>query len=39
LTIKILGIDHSHLHLIFKSINSASPKAKVRRWSIVFFTK
>jgi hypothetical protein len=36
MTIKVLGIDHSHLYLIFKSINSASPKLKVRIWSTVY---
>jgi hypothetical protein len=36
MTIKVLGIDHSHLYLIFKNINSASPKLKVRIWSTVY---
>jgi hypothetical protein len=30
-SVQVLSTGHSHVHLIFKSINSSSPKAKVRR--------
>jgi hypothetical protein len=36
MTIKVLDMDNSHLYLIFKAINSASPKSKVRVWSTVY---
>lgn len=36
MAIKVLGTDHSQLHLICKSINSASPKAKVLNFKQLF---
>jgi hypothetical protein len=31
LSVQVLSADQPHVHIIFKSINSSSPKAKVRR--------
>jgi hypothetical protein len=39
MTIKVLGTDHSYVQLIFKSINSTSPKSKVRIWSAVYLMR